>query len=140
MGNFTDGDRARVVRLLQAERGIALHRLPLGRKLYADGQSNHYLILGGTGNWHGISLSLMDFLDSHKDCTELVVTKKYRDSMLVFACSVRGLVENKGRLKRTERDDYHFNVDLMPSGDRLIVLEVPNLILSLVRKLQLGDT
>jgi len=74
---FTDSDRELVIKELETIQKTKLIQLKPSRKLYKDSNEMLYLISGGTEDWHGINVNVINKLIEHNKEGAFVIAKKY---------------------------------------------------------------
>jgi hypothetical protein len=120
---FTNQDRKLVLKELEKIQRTSLLSTPNSRKLFSDKNGKFYCIFGGTGDWHGISESLMNQLEAHSSTTLLVVAKKYSTRIDLCVSTAEKMVKNKAKMPRTQTNGYQFH--LVAEEDGFHVTEIP---------------
>ncbi len=86
---FNEKDRQYAVRIVENKLQVRLRSIGRWRKYFCDQRGKRYIILGGHGDWHGISKKI--FLEEENgkvhnpSVTSLYVAKMYSDKMVIFS-------------------------------------------------------
>ena len=64
---FDETDRSAVVRNVERTLGVTLSRVGRRRKWYSDEAGKSFWIIGGYGEWHGVTEEMMDAEVSNTD-------------------------------------------------------------------------
>jgi hypothetical protein len=130
---FGEDDRGRVIAAVEDHYRVTLKPIGSRRKYLRDENGRRYLVLGGYEHWHGIPCSIFDAEERDPGDTLLVIAKRYRDDIDIYAGPFNPLLKNKSRLPTTVNDQYVFN--LRPVTRGFVIKEVPSLALT-----QIGET
>ena len=123
MGNkFSNRERRRVIAEFEKSHGVKLTR-KIGHKYLAGDDGNCFVVLGATGDWHGIPGEVFDQVATDPDRHTLLLARKMRERMIVYRGSLRPFVDRIELLTRTEKGAIHFDTERI--GDSLRVLQLP---------------
>lgn len=125
---FDEFDREKVISEIEKHLHIKLTRVGRRKKCLSDQNGKTFWVLGGYKNWHGIPPDMI--IEEKRKSTNgvLVVAKRDSAKIDIFSGSLQKLVNNSQHLSHTQNGDYQFNIDIR--GDRLLIKEVPGLILN----------
>lgn len=130
---FISSDRALVIAELEKIQHTNLSVSPSSRKLHMDEKGMLYLILGGTGDWHGISEKDIEALNSDSKEGAFVVAKKYKSRIDLCVGSLLNFSQNLDKLSPTKQKGLQFHTVLAEDG--MYILEVPDLFLNRVSEI-----
>jgi hypothetical protein len=121
---FTDKDRKLVLDELEKIQKVKLIQAK-SKKLYIDENGLPFLIFGGREDWHGITESIMNELNSCNKEGAFVVVKKFKTRMDINIGSLSVFVLNKKNLVKTKNGDFQFHC--ISTEDGLYIEEIPDL-------------
>jgi hypothetical protein len=124
---FGEYDRRKVIEEIEVRHGVKLTRVRTWPKYLQDENGKSYWIFGGYEDWHGITQGMMKEEEGKGANGILVIAKKYKNRIDIFAGPLRPLIENKACLSRTKKGGYEFNIHV--STNQVIIKEVRNLVL-----------
>lgn len=126
---FNNSDRNLLIQEIEKIQGVELNTLKPSRKLYQSNKGLIYLILGGTGLWHGINKQIVDKLRSielqNKE-NVFIVAKKYKTQIDVFVGSLLIFIQNIDKLLKTKDGNLQFHC--IQTEDGIYLEEIPQLI------------
>lgn len=125
---FDEADREKVISEVEKNLKVKLTRMGRRRKCLSDQNGRTFWVLGGYQNWHGIPPDMLKEEKRKSTNGVLVVAKRDISKIDIYSGSLQKLVENETHLSHTQNGDFQFNIDIR--GDRLIIKEVPELVLS----------
>ena len=124
---FSEHDRRKVISEVEKYYGVELSTVDRWKRYLHDETGLSYWVLGGYGDWHGISQQMMREERPKKNGL-LVIAQIYADKMRenclmhIFSGDLRPLIENAASLSRTEEGDYQFDIHVR--GDHLLIKQV----------------
>lgn len=126
---FKKLDRERVIEAVEDHYGIKLKQIGPTPKWSRDESGRNWWVLGGIGNWHGISIKMMDDEEQNPTNGMFVFARKESRGMAVdyrvFAGSVEQIVKAKDKLHLTKQ--YYFNCKII--GDYMKIKELDDFML-----------
>ena len=122
---FTDADRLLVIKELEIIQKTKLVQIKPSRKLFKDENGMLYLVSGGTEDWHGINVDIMNLIIDYNKEGAFVIAKKYQTKIEISVGSLSVFVNNRDKLLRTKTGGYHFHNVLTEDG--LYLEEIPEL-------------
>jgi hypothetical protein len=132
---FVSTDRELVISELERIQQTKLSPVLLSRKLYVDTKGMSYFILGGTGDWHGISRNVIKELKTYSREGAFVIAKKYKSKIDLCVGSLITLIQNLERLSLTKQEDLQFHTVIAEDG--VYILEIPELFLNRVSEIRI---
>jgi hypothetical protein len=132
---FVVSDRVLVIAELEKIQQAELLPVSSSRKLYIDKKNMYYFILGGTGDWHGISENTIRELGSYSREGAFVVAKKYKSRIDLCVGSLLSLIQNFDRLSPTKQKGLQFHTVIAEDG--MYILEIPELFLNRVSEIRI---
>lgn len=106
---FDELDRERVVADLETRFAVKLSPIGAWRKYFEDEARSPYVILGGSGDWHGIDNKIL--IDARTRLPgRLIVAKLRTKRMEVYCAPLSTLLENEMNLTISQRGDRQFNL------------------------------
>ena len=127
---FDETDREKVISEIEKHFNVKLTRVGRRKKCLADQNGKTYWVLGGYKNWHGIPPDMIEEEQRKSTNGVLVVAKRDTAKIDIYSGSLQKLVDNAKSLSHAQHGDFQFNIDIR--GDRLLIKEVPGLVLSRV--------
>lgn len=124
---FDEHDRKKVIAAVEKEFAIKLSPVGSRKKYLQDEVGKTYWIFGGYEDWHGIPPDMMEAEEKRTGEGVLIVAKRYKNNIDIFAGDLRQLIDHKRDLSKTVKGDYQFNIRIR--GDRLFIKEVTGLTL-----------
>src|SRR3972149_11343464 len=109
---FVSSDRQLVIAELEKIQQTKLSTILPSKKLYFDIKGMPYFILGGTGDWHGISEKIIQELRSYSKEGAFVIAKKYISRIDLCVGSLLNLTQNLDRLSPTKQKGLQFHTVL----------------------------
>jgi hypothetical protein len=134
---FTDEDRNLVIKEIEKFLNVRLEQVKPSRKLFRDLAGTYYLISGGTGNWHGITINILNILDNYDKDGKFIIVKKLESEMNIYFGSLRTFLENKVKLNLTTKGQRQFHCEF--NGDTLYLKEIEELQCRKVFKIPLSS-
>lgn len=122
---FDEHDRKKVIAEVEKEFGIKLSPVGNRRKYLQDETGKTYWIFGGYEDWHGIPPDMMEAEEKRAGEGVLIVAKRNKNNIDIFAGDLRQLIGHKRDLSKTVKGDYQFNIRIR--GNRLFIKEVAGL-------------
>lgn len=122
---FTEQDRKLVIGELERIQKVKLISVKSSRKLYLDENGLPFFILGGGGDWHGITEKGMSELGNCQKEGAFVVVKKYKTKMDINVGSLSVFFSNQDKLVRTKSNGFQFHC--ITTEDGLFLEEIPDL-------------
>jgi hypothetical protein len=126
---FNEQDRKIIIKEIERIRDESLSRVGRFRKLLRSKGRKYYCIVGGKGNWHGITDSIFERIDREAHQSFLVVVLKKAGYYKIYMGRFAPMKNNSSELLHSEQDVYQFHVD--EDGDRICVREVEGYCLEL---------
>lgn len=125
---FGENDREIVRLALEKRLETKLSRPGPRRKVMMDEAGRVYWIIG-YGDWHGIEPDMIDALEPDHDAL-LVVARRAKQTIRVFAGPLRPLLQKVGQLTVAQSGQLQFDLD--ERGGQLVVKQVPEVTLDLL--------
>lgn len=135
---FTNKDRRLVIQELENIQKSKLEPINNSRKYFLDDNGLEFLLIGGKSDWHGVSKSTLNQLLSVKKEGVLVLIKKFRTRLEVFAGSLLLLKNNIDKLPSTKAGGVQFHIVLSDNGYYL--KEIPTLICNKITEIKISDS
>lgn len=107
--------------------GTKLSRVGKYRKFLQDPSGKSYWVFGGYEDWHGITSDMLKEEQSRATDGVLVVAKRHKSTIDIFAGPLNPLIANSRDLSHTQTGDYQFNIAVR--GNSLTIKEIPALTL-----------
>jgi hypothetical protein len=131
---FDNIDRKKVVDIISTYLGSPLSKIGK-RHIYMKDESNmRYVIIGGTGNWHGIPIEVIEDIKKYNSDAYLVIAIKIHDSLSIFWGSISPLIEHLNSLPRLVNDRYSMHFER--NQNSLSIKEVASCRLSLLKEVK----
>jgi hypothetical protein len=130
---FDNTDRRHVIDLLSEHVSSRLSRAENRHIYLKDNSGNRYVVLGGTGDWHGIPDDVIEDIEQNHLDSKLVVAIKNQKSLKIYWGEIKPLLKSLGKLPRPGNDKYTFHVD--ERHDYLSVREAKTVTLALFKEI-----
>ena len=139
MDKFDKWDRKRVVGLIQEKFDVTLSAVESRDIWFRDESGAEWWILGGKGDFHGISEEMMARERGGEFTGRLVFARKLIGSLNVYIGPLLPLIDAKHSLSRRKEDNaYLFNV--VARKDSLRIVEAPSVVLKKIDTIQHSDS
>ena len=136
---FGNADRNLVIAELEKIFSTKLKPIQImnSRKYLRADDGRRYCIVGGVGNWHGIHEAIFEIESLAPSNSALIVASKLRSKIDIFLGPLDVLVLHSDQLTHTKASLFEFN--LRQRGNKLVIREVPNLILEKIGEIELDS-
>jgi hypothetical protein len=124
---FDESDRKKVIAEVEEHFGVKLTPVGRHRRFLRDASDKAYWVLGGYDEWHGIPSEVIAEEQRRSSNGVLVVAKRHRTSIDVFAGSLQLFIANSHDLSHARAGDYQFHVTIR--GSVMSINEIPSLAL-----------
>lgn len=130
---FDNQDREKVKSNLPEFLNITTLRMIGDRKTYLKDESGkRYYLCGGFYTWHGVPSEIMDVEIEAQDKTTLLVAMRKNTYIAVYRGAFDKLISGRENLSKDQNGNYKFNVEEDPARKRMIIKEIPNMVLARV--------
>jgi len=124
---FDESDRRKVIAEVEAHFATKLSQVGRFKKYLEDEQGRPYWVLGGYDDWHGVSAEMVKKERRRQLGGVLVVAKRGRTSIDIYAGDLQQMVARESDLSHTQTGDYQFNIHIR--GNSMMVKEISGLVL-----------
>lgn len=126
---FGNHDRKLVINQIERQSDVSLRSVGRHRKLLRTANGVWYCIVGGTGDWHGISESMIERIQRGARVAYLVVVVKMKDRYKIYLGDFQPLIDNRSELSYTAQENYQFHID--HDSDQVCLREIDGYCLEL---------
>lgn len=108
---FSNEDRKLIIDEIERQEEALLRRVRRFRKLLCTPSDDFYCIIGGVGNWHGISESIIECVEAEASQGYLVVVIKQENRYEIYLGNFQPIIDNKSELLHAENGNCQFHID-----------------------------
>lgn len=134
---FGNADRKLVIAELEKIYNTKLKPIQIlnSQKYLRADDGRRYCIVGGIGDWHGIHEAIFQIESFEPSKSALVIASKLKSKIDIYLGPLDVLVLHSDQLTHTKASLFEFN--LSRRDNKMVIREVPNLILEKIGEIKL---